>query len=124
MKRTAAYALARALESGKYRQISRRLGERHGRTIKNCCLGVECRISGIRGMPTGSSHVRLTYDNHEECLPESIQELHNWQSPDGRFQDGGIEYDGKYHMSLMSLNDAGAPFKFIAKVIRQKWRVL
>lgn len=99
-----------ALESGEFSQTTGTL-QYHDNF---CCLGVLCKTQGrlIDG-----------YDGQERCcLPEGnpcFSEL----SQEGNFPLGcTVTYRGTEMNSLAALNDRGATFEEIAKVIRVFWK--
>lgn len=115
-----------ALESGKYEKAAGEL--RDGGSNKFCCLGVACDLSGIgRWTPTGN------YDaDGQSCgvdLPFVVEDLLGLKTEDGQFDLGNLSSDLRAELapfihtgriSLASINDEGAPFLLIAKVIRAR----
>lgn len=79
-----------ALRSGKFRQAEGTLEERsNGRIKGNCCLGVLCRVAGIKPVITGSA----THFDEEE----------NWLSANLKKQFGVTQ---RMQEKLANLNDS------------------
>lgn len=95
-----------ALVSGEYRQGTDVLF--NGRSY--CCLGVACRITGMRSRK-GDSGFRYFGDEFSHA-PKSIVEYLALRGPNGSAKHG-------QQWSLISMNDTlGKTFKQIAEIVR------
>jgi len=119
----------RALRSGRYEQtqgtLSRFVSRKTGRTLKrrgvpaakekNCCLGVACRVAGLRREWTEEDWKRP--DPH-----------HSWRNETtlSSFGDGGklmqrLDMTSEDESKLAELNDSGVSFAEIADWIEARW---
>ncbi len=110
----------KALRSGKYKQGQGLLETLDG---KNCCLGVLCKVAGIRKIkrraPLGRVH-SIVFGGKKN---PSIGTL----SQSEMKRVGMVSCDGKLPNvadSLASLNDSGKTFKQIAKLIEKHYKKL
>jgi len=124
MKRSKALELARALESGKYKQGS---GALHPTARTYCCLGVACRVAGKK-FTVQSGEYRI--DGESAVLPQSVMDYFGFQSATGRVKPSKeMALKTKYYKEvrfnvLTDANDAGVAFKEIARFIRKRWKDL
>lgn len=120
MKKALAERWAKALESGRYKKTTGRLGDSEG----FCCLGVLCELAKKSG-------VIEHYAKTNGGLPTPVAE---WSGLGytGEFTDRGyrkIKSKGKkiVRNTLAELNDAedgAASFKQIARIIRKNYKDL
>ena len=92
----------KALESGEFKQTDATLQEVDDEgNDRYCCLGVACRIAGVKGKLEGGSLAKY---------PEVMDVF-------GFYNDlGGAR--AYINMSLATLNDEGKTFKQIAEIVR------
>lgn len=119
-----------ALESGKYKQARSRLKDIHVEAF--CCLGVACDLSGMGRWGDDAAFIANGGYREALCLPISIRDVIGLDSDTGRFEIASLPddlrtkvieiYDGDppKEGELTALNDRGASFHFIAKVIRAR----
>ena len=114
MKREIADKWMEALRSGEYEQLKGGLANE--KRTAHCCLGVLCELAIEDGvsMRVAQSHGRKRFDGLDNVLPFVVRRWAGMATALGEF-DGG---------ALVSLNDAGTPFEFIADVIAQHWEEL
>ena len=107
-----------ALLSGKYPQTTEKLLDSEG----FCCLGVACAVFGLD--PVYNDHETLCFEGESTVLPKSITNRLGI-SESGKlkksvtFTDSLGETTSVEH--LAGLNDLGADFKLIAKVIEEQF---
>lgn len=101
-----------ALEGGDIKQTRKMLLNQS--TGGMCCLGVLSLVQGLLqgNRDCGVNDEFLSYNNPCRSI----------LSKDGRFPSGvKVFYKGNNKESLAAMNDAGATFKTIAKIIRELW---
>lgn len=112
-----AQKLVAALRSGEFHQTRGRLRDDNG----HCCLGVACEVylretgDGEWGKPRDATGLRYFYlDGHPDAamLPVAVTDWLGFDNTTGAYDGPGV--------SLMSLNDAQAPFETIADVIESE----
>jgi hypothetical protein len=112
-----------ALESGKYKQTTHSLRKGDG----FCCLGVACDLSGA-GEWDGDCFFVADLPE-EEVLPEEIKEQLGFSTDMGHFDFNDLPFSLRHELApyrstvadcLALLNDGGACFPLIAKVIRAR----
>lgn len=97
------------LRSGKIKQTQSQLGLVDG---SRCCLGVLCDIAvenGVIPTPKQNYDQELVYGAKSELLPRKVRMWAGLRTWAGHYQKG--------QNSLAQLNDNGATFKQIAKII-------
>ena len=85
----------------------------------HCCLGVLCKLAikdGVKLKVETRQTGTMAFDGEEQNLPHLVVK---WA---GMSSDRGI-YSSEWD-SLELLNDRGASFKTIAKLIEKKWEAL
>ena len=111
-----------ALESGRYNQTTGRLARRsNDGSVRYCCLGVACDISGIAKWQR-SDDGTLKYAQQHEELPSSVMKRLGIKDQAGCLlsEDGDIRSDKKTGFGcLTAMNDGRWSFKRIAKFIRE-----
>lgn len=113
MKKSIAMKWVKALRSGKFKQAKGELridGPRGGKS--HCCLGVLCEITNSN------------YNAFAGGVPEAVKRKTGLQSTMGSIDDdlrGELDTDC---YSLAEINDQGASFKKIAKIIEKNWKRL
>lgn len=134
-----AKAWIEALRSGKYEQTDNTLTllNSNGEMCGHCCLGVACELAMAAGvditreikLSTGETREVATYmwenGSQNAVLPEPVREWLGLRTFGGEFfasdgvdPDTGEQFD--YDTSLAELNDSGATFEEIAKVIESE----
>lgn len=98
-----------ALRSGKYKQVTDALENRHGQ----CCLGVACRVAIDNGLALRvNADGAVTYFGDDTAeLPRAVKEWLGLATSYGRFDD---------LTSLVALNDNGSSFDMIADIIESE----
>lgn len=111
----------KALRSGKYKQGKNTLHEVNGQP-SFCCLGVLCDLyqklqkRAKKRIAKVSQHGRhISYDDHVNYLPESVQQWAGMKNNRG-FVPGGKSLDAR--------NDDGVQFPAIADIIDEHWKEL
>lgn len=101
-----------ALRSGRYLQGVGALKK----DTKFCCLGVLCDVKDPKGWEGNNKDL---FDGKNGTLPATVQ---NWSGVDqwGNLQPP-VEFGGKFHNDLASLNDSGMTFTQIADVIEAQF---
>ena len=107
------------LRSGEHQQTKGALGRVGEEGIeKNCCLGLICKVTRtVERRPTATGCV--WYGVHLCNLPTSMQErlgIDLVGTP-----NKSVRFLGRLYETLAGLNDAGAPFEFIADVIEEQF---
>lgn len=121
-----ALELAAALESGRFKQARGRLEWLSDGA--NCCLGVACRLTP--DIPTEESNDSvIRFDGESHFLPKSVQQYFGFQSKNGDLHKPVVfahnrHGEPKTGWTLTELNDKGATFTEIARIIRENWEVL
>lgn len=111
MKRSIARKWAKALESGEYKQGKEQL--RNGDNF--CCLGVLCNLHAQEHPEFAAKQKKKkAYDGEEGLTPTVVCE---WSEINYNPSVGGVG-------NLARLNDEGASFLEIAKIIRKHWKEL
>lgn len=127
MNKQKAFKLAKALESGKYKQGKHTLKDETGN--KYCCLGVACEINGVRSKRNmhAGGFLGWDYEGEMDLLSEKARVKTGINSSIGEFdvsvrcrKDKSKRF--KRYGTLAALNDAGFSFKFIAKIIRKHYK--
>lgn len=112
----------KALRSGDYDQGHGRLHQKDPNGVSYfCCLGVLCDLASKENIVseivayTTSDGVSMIYDDDESWLPASVSE---WAGVDhqGFFIEGMHSFE---FSTLAELNDSGATFVDIAKIIEE-----
>ena len=113
MKKDIAEKWVKALRSGKYEQGIACLN----RSNKFCCLGVLCDLAVKEGVSIKVTQRKkyMFYNGVKSVLPLMVQEWANMTSPQGVLFNGG---------ALTAMNDKGATFEEIAKIIEKSWKIL
>lgn len=117
-----------ALKSGEYEQGTGLLHYEQDDEIKYCCLGVLCDLAVKKGIikPPGtvkynfSDQTAYYYGTGEHKIVSVLPtEVANWAeiTQDGHF----YENHGEVIKSLATINDDGANFEEIAKIIEEKF---
>ncbi len=102
-----ARAWIEALRSGKYKQGLGQLST----GLEFCCLGVACDLyAKVNDMTVTSSVERVSYDDSDSVLPESVQEWLGLKDDGGAFDEG----------ALYRMNDDGVTFTEIATLIESE----
>ena len=111
-----------ALRSGEYNQGQNALCEKDIEgTLKYCCLGVACKISGLGEFvpvpnlphpPSVFTFVTKDEQPQYSVLPKLVKEWLGLCAYDGSYQDNNT--------SLIDLNDEGASFNEIANIIESE----
>jgi hypothetical protein len=119
MKKKIAKLWAKALRSGKYKQIKGQLANKDG----YCCLGVLCELAIENGVKVSRKKVGKTilFDGQKDVLPKSVMKWAGIKSSTGIFHfelKNNREFDG---ICLAYLNDNGYSFKNIAHIIKKYW---
>ena len=111
-----------ALESGGYNQTTGRLARRsNDGSVRYCCLGVACDISGITKWEAADDGV-FRYAQQTDELPPSVMKWLGVKDHTGCLmnEDGDITPDKKTGFGcLTAMNDGRWSFKRIAKFIRE-----
>lgn len=124
-----------ALRSGKFQQARGCLEDRRFDTgVKNCCLGVACRLAleyGVQMVVDTSDESRTRFDGDEAILPLEVSHWLGIGSDQGlikeeyRTQAKALihERTGKDldPCHLAYLNDQGVDFETIALIIEKGW---
>lgn len=103
-----------ALRSGKYKQGTNVL--RDGKD-KYCCLGVACHIFGVEAEARSDAKSGYQYDGNVGLLPKILRARLGLTSQGDLPKK--VLLKGMKRISLVQLNDGGATFKRIAKVIER-----
>lgn len=119
MDKKKAFELAKALESGKYKQ-----GNGYLRTFDNrfCCLGVACMLIKVKWEKRYGVYQT---DGESVALSSSNSSLTGIYTPYGHFKKPIKCVKNKKSIkieSLANLNDGGFSFKFIAKILRKHYK--
>src|SRR5574337_892897 len=140
MKKEVAKRWVKALNSGKYEQAESVL---HTLDNRFCCLGVLCDVIKAKKLhfETGEGWAYGDEDDSSATLlPRVVRKRtgiqdssgilqipRKWAEKHGLMEYGNesviVQFDGKYvSVDLASLNDEGAPFNLIAKIIDKFWK--
>lgn len=100
-----------ALESGEFKKITEQLANKQH--TRFCCLGVLSKIQGRLG--TQEEYNETGLDDGNPC--SGVLGNEGWFP-----EDVEVIYKGHLKINLVALNDAGASFKTIAKLIKILWK--
>jgi hypothetical protein len=111
-----------ALRSGEYEQ-----GKDHLVTVDQdgterfCCLGVLCNLSTEAGYGEWSEMNGVPeFQGETGVFPRDVADKYGLTCF-GEIPGDAVIYKGRSHPTLVSLNDAGAPFSFIDDVIEERF---
>ncbi len=118
-----------ALESGEYEQGKSKLHGRLDGVDRYCCLGVACKLfieAGgelrIHEVDNGGPDISVTYNNEMALLPSPVADWLGLTDRGSAFTPVTVSHEGEEGQfdQLTALNDTGASFTEIAKVIRNE----